>query len=98
MPAPQAPPRFVVRLRHPQALRDAMEYAGFTVRELSEACGSMKHRSAIGHLLSGARTTCSPVLAARLERVLRLPKYALFDVSVTTTSNVVPATNRRKAA
>lgn len=75
-------PRLEATLRDPQLLRDAMDFSGWTIRELSEACGSMRHRSTIGHLLSGARPHCSPALAARIERVLRVPKNNLFTLRV----------------
>jgi hypothetical protein len=83
MTAP-ALPRLEVRLRSVQALRDAMKFGGLNVRELSEACGSPRHRSTIGHLHSGARDHCSPALAGRIEQVLRLPRHSLFDLRVTT--------------
>jgi hypothetical protein len=63
MTAP-ALPRLEVRLRNPQALRDAMQFSRMNVRELSLACGSVRHRSTIGHLHSGRRNSCSPALAA----------------------------------
>lgn len=93
-------PKLQARLRHPELLRGAMRYAGLSVRELSEACGSMSYRSAIGHLLSGRRDTCPAQLAAKIERRLHLPAFNLFDLLVTTTVNVGPTAqnNRRKAA
>jgi hypothetical protein len=87
MTAP-ALPRLEVRLRNPQALRDAMQFSRMNVRELSVACGSVRHRSTIGHLHSGRRNSCSPALAARIEFVLRLPAHSLFDLRMTTTHHV----------
>lgn len=53
-----------------QLLRSLMKVQGLTVLELSRQCGSEKHRSAIGHLVSGKRITCSEELANRLQRAL----------------------------
>lgn len=97
MTAP-APPRLEVRLRSAQALQDAMKFGGLNVRELAEACGSPRHRSAIGHLHSGARNRCSPALAARIERVLRIPPHSLFDLRVTTSDMAPDQKISRKAA
>jgi hypothetical protein len=83
MTAPTTP-RLEVRLRSAQALRDAMKFGGLNVRGLAEACGNPRHRSTIGHLHSGARDHCSPALAARIERVLRIPPHSLFDLRMTT--------------
>lgn len=97
MTTPQ-PARLEARLRSPQALHDAMEFAGMTIRELAAACGNPRHRSSIGHLSSGSRNRCSVHLAGRIERVLRLPRYSLFDLRVTTTHNVVDGHKVRSTA
>jgi hypothetical protein len=81
-------PRLEVRLRSSQALRDAMQFARLNVRELAEACGKPSYRSTIGHLHSGARTRCSPHLAARIEYVLRLPAHSLFELSMLSTDHM----------
>jgi hypothetical protein len=92
------PVRVEARLRSPQALHDAMEFAGMTIRELAAACGNPRHRSSIGHLSSGSRSHCSVHLAGRMERVLRVPRYSLFDLRVTTTDNVVTSHKVRSTA
>lgn len=97
MTAP-APPRLEVRLRSAQALQDAMKFGGLNVRQLAEACGSPRHRSTIGHLHSGARSTCSPALAGRIERVLRLPPHSLFDLRVTTSNVAIEQKMTRRTA
>lgn len=61
-----------------------MTYNRVNIRELSDACGSQRHRSTIGHLHSGARTTCSAHLARRIEESLRLYPGALFELRVST--------------
>lgn len=66
------------RLRDVRDLQDHMDFHGLNVRELSELCGSLRHRSTIGHLHSGARNTCTIALAKRIERILRQPPGALF--------------------
>lgn len=53
-----------------QLMRSLMKIQGLTVLELARRCGSEKHRSAIGHLLSGKRSTCSDELANKLQREL----------------------------
>ena len=82
-----APPRIVARLKDPRLLHDAMRFSRLNIRELSEACGNMRHRSTIGHLHSGQRTTCSTALAGRIEYVLRLPPHALFELRVASTDH-----------
>lgn len=66
---PAPPPRVVAKLKDPRLLHDAMRFSRLNIRELSEACGNMRHRSTIGHLHSGQRTTCSTGLAGRIEYV-----------------------------
>lgn len=96
MPAtPQ--PRLVARLRSPDLLRDAMDYNDLNIRELSERCGSMRHRATIGHLHSGARDVCTWHLAGRIERVLRMPKHSLFALEVSN-PNVVSTAKIGRAA
>lgn len=92
--APPRPPKLEVKLRSRQALIDALAFNRMNVRELSLACGNMRHRSTIGHLRSGARSTCSPALAQRIELVLRLPPHSLFDLRMTTSNVDIPAPRR----
>lgn len=87
-------PKLEVKLRSRQALKDAMTFNRVTIRDLSLACGNMRYRSTIGHLHSGARTTCSPHLARRIEESLRLYPNALFELRVTT-DNLVDTPRRR---
>lgn len=87
MSPPPTPPRLEAKLRSQKALRDAMTFNRMNVRELAQACGRLSYRSTIGHLHSGARTTCSPHLARRIEEALRLYPSALFELRV---SGVIP--------
>lgn len=86
--APTPPPRVVAKLKDPRLLQDAMRFGRLNIRELSEACGNMRHRSTIGHLHSGQRTTCSTALAGRIEFVLRLPPHSLFELHASSTHHM----------
>lgn len=57
-----------------------MNFHRMNVREMAQACGNPRYRSTIGHLHSGARTSCSPHLARRIEEVLRTHAGALFEL------------------
>lgn len=65
-----------VRLVSKDALAVAMQFRGITVRELAER--SKVNRSTIGHLRSGKRTSCTPVVAARLAKALDTPTELIF--------------------
>lgn len=81
-----------------------MHFNRLNVREMAQACGNPRYRSTIGHLHSGARRTCSPHLARRIEEVLRMHAGALFELTVVSTANtdngqaVIPNQSRRRAA
>lgn len=79
-----------------------MDYNRLTVRELSTACGKPSYRSTLGHLHSGARTTCRPHLARRIEESLRLYPGALFELRICSsevvTTETTTAPRRRTAA
>lgn len=100
MPITPSTPAMRVRLKNTRDLRDAMFFARVNVRELSEMCGSLRHRSTIGHLHSGTRTTCSVALGRRIEERLRLHPGALFEPVLTTVQMVTtsPAPSRKKVA
>lgn len=53
-----------------ELMRSILAARRLTVRELAQFCGDLKHRSAIGHLVSGNRVTCNEVLAGRIQEVL----------------------------
>lgn len=65
-----------------ELLRALMTIRGLTVLELARLCGNTKHRSAIGHLLSGKRQTCSAELAGKLQEVLGNDKVVIFEPRV----------------
>lgn len=94
MTAP-APPRLEVKLRSKQALRDAMTFNRMNLRQLADACGRPSYRSTLGHLHSGARTTCSAHLGRRIEEALRLYPGALFDLKVSAVSADIRQTATR---
>lgn len=85
--------RFEVKLISPDALAQYMRYRNHTVRSLAEVTGG--HRSTIGHLRSGKRTTCSPDLAKRIERALDAPHGSLFVPRI---SRVARETGRKDVA
>lgn len=68
--------RFEVRLISSAAFAQYMKHRGFTVRTLAEQVGCS--HSVIGHLRSGARKTCNPVTAKKIERLLDAPAGSLF--------------------
>ena len=86
------------RLRDIRDFRDLLRFHRLTVRELSELCGSVRHKSTIGHLHSGTRDTCSVVLAARIEKILRQHPGSLFTPLPRNDKVVITPTNTRKRA
>jgi len=85
-----------VKLRDVEDLRQAMQFNDLNVRELSELCGSLRHRSTIGHLHSGTRDTCSWPLGKRIEKVLRVAPGSLFRPTLTSVRSDAPT--RKKVA
>lgn len=78
-----------MRLKSKQVLIQYMGYRRVGVRALAAMCDPKKpdrHRSAIGHLRSGARKTCNPELAALIEEHLDTPPGLLFDPVVSRVS------------
>lgn len=69
--------RLDMRLKSPQMLKQYMEYKRFNIRTLAKAA-NISH-STVGHLHSGARSTCSARSAAAIEEALQAPPGLLFD-------------------
>ncbi|WP_426566422.1 helix-turn-helix domain-containing protein [Angustibacter sp. McL0619] len=44
------------------------------------------HKSFVSHLLSGRRSSCTPELAERIARSLRVPVTVLFDARLASTT------------
>ena len=65
-----------VRLISSRRLAAAMVYRGMSVRELALKVGA--HRATIGHLRSGKRDYCDPVVARRIARTLDCPIDEFF--------------------
>ena len=65
-----------MRLRNRYELIARMEQRGLSVRELARwaAC----HPSMIGHLRTGVLSSCTPKLAARIEKALDVEPGTLF--------------------
>lgn len=79
--------RLEVRLRSREALVGLMAVQGLSIRGLASRCDTKqpdRHRSAIGHLVSGRRDTVGAELAAKIQKVLANdnPKARLFDGEV----------------
>lgn len=65
-----------MRLISHRRLAAAMVYRGMSVRELARKVGA--HRATIGHLRSGKRTYCDPVVARRIAKALDYPVDEFF--------------------
>lgn len=77
--------RLEVRLRSREALVGLMAVQGLSVRGLAARCDPKnpdRHRSAIGHLVSGHRNTCGPELARLIQKYVGNDKARLFDGEV----------------
>ncbi|MGV9611385.1 hypothetical protein [Nocardia xishanensis] len=66
------------RLKSRTALRDAMQAKEVPIRVLAGRAGCGK--SMVGLLRSGARTSCSPELAAKLAAALDIPAEHIFRI------------------
>lgn len=64
------------KIRDAELLRSFMKSRSFSTARLARYAGC--HRSFIGHLMTGARTTCSPQLAFRIEEALGVPGGIIF--------------------
>ena len=69
--------RLDMQLKDARMLRQYMDFKGMTIRELAHRAGVS--RSTIGHLVSGARRTCSPKTARVVEEALDAPSGLLFE-------------------
>lgn len=72
-----------MKLRSAATLRALMEQESLSLAELGRAAGCSK--GFISHLLAARRKTCTPVLAQRIAKTLRVPLEVLFDVRESTT-------------
>lgn len=91
-----------MRLRSRDALVGLMAVQGLSIRALAARCDPKepdRHRSAIGHLVSGKRDTCGPELAKRIQKILGNEKARLFDGEVYRVSqdDETPRSRRRAA-
>jgi transcriptional regulator with XRE-family HTH domain len=71
-----------MKLKSPGLLRELMgpDAANLSLGELAHFSGCSK--GFISHLLAGRRSSCTPDLADRIARSLRVPVTVLFDVRV----------------
>lgn len=79
--------RLDMRLKSSQMLRQYMQYKHFNVRSLATA--AQVSRSTVGHLHSGARSSCSPATARSIEEALQAPPGLLFEASASIVSREV---------
>lgn len=90
--------RLWMRLRDRYQLIGYMTQRGLSCRELgrwARCSGQM-----IGHLRTGEVATCTPALAARIEKALNVEPGALFEprFNASRVSNVLPNTRQRNAS
>ena len=86
-----------MRLRNRHELIARMEQRGLSVRELARwaAC----HPSMIGHLRTGLLSSCTPKLAARIEKALDVEPGTLFvEASAEDAASIVSHTDGRRWA
>jgi lambda repressor-like predicted transcriptional regulator len=86
----------VMRLRNRHELIARMEERDVSVRELARwaAC----HPSMIGHLRTGLLTSCTPKLAARIEKALGVEPGTLFEAPPKRSSSAPQRTEGRRWA
>lgn len=61
---------------NPGALKMALAFHNLSLRDAERRTGAS--RSIIGHLASGARKTCNPETAAKIEKGLGVPSGSIF--------------------
>ncbi|MFJ4284047.1 helix-turn-helix domain-containing protein [Paenarthrobacter nicotinovorans] len=66
-----------MRLKSAETLRALMNQDHLSLGVLADFVGCSK--GFISHLLAGRRTSCTPLLAERIARVLRVPVSVLFE-------------------
>jgi len=80
-----------MRLTSSDTLRALMKQRGLGMGTLARYSGCSK--GFISHLLSGRRSTCTPLLAARLAEALEVPMQLLFVPSLSQTADRTSAAN-----
>lgn len=73
-----------MKLRSPDTMRALMNQYQMSLGLLADYAGCSK--GFISHLLSGRRSSCTPVLAERLSRSLHVPVEVLFEPKMSTSS------------
>lgn len=84
-----------MKLASANTLRALMEQKGFSLGRLSRYAGCSK--GFISHLLSGRKTTCTPILAERIAEALDVPVTVLFVASLSSAAGQ-PVVSERKAS
>ncbi len=72
-----------MKLRDRNMLKAAMAQQHYTIRETAALAKCSPQM--IGHLRAGTKTSCSPELAVRIEKALRVSPGALFEARVART-------------
>ena len=73
-----------MKLRSPETLRALMNQDEFSLARLARYADCSK--SFISHLLSGRRSSCTPILAERISEALHVPTEVLFDAKLSPTA------------
>lgn len=81
--------RLDMRLKDRRMLHQYMEYRRVKIRDLAHA--AQVSRATIGHLHSGARSSCSPKTARAIEEALGAPPGLLFVAQSSSVSREVAA-------
>ena len=76
--------RLNVKLRSRRLLNDYVKHMDWSGRRLAREA-HLGH-AIVAHLMSGARTTCSPATAKAIEEALGCPRHLLFEQTVSSVS------------
>lgn len=89
---------FWVQLISKHALRQYMEYRGYSLQGLADKVGCSKATIAHLHTLNGGRNTVGPEFAKAIERALDAPAGSLFVPRVTVGADTKNQNHRKVAA
>jgi antitoxin component HigA of HigAB toxin-antitoxin module len=76
-----------MKLRSPETMRALMNQYNMSLGLLADYASCSK--GFISHLLSGRRSSCTPILAERIARSLHVPVEVLFEPKMSTSSTPV---------
>ena len=81
-----------MKLRSSEILVAFMRQKDFSMARLARYAGCSK--SMIGHLCSGHKRSCTPMLAVRISEALDVPVEALFDLQASADSGQIERLQR----